>query len=91
MKLVIKERVNLNFKVTLRITGNVYESRDCDMREGGESLFINLRVAGEAGVFGVDPMTLDLVDDNGTYCLNVIHIARVHGSQSVGRYEEINS
>lgn len=52
VKLVIKERVNLNFKVTLRITG-------------GESLFINLRVAGEAGVFGVDPMTLDLVDDNG--------------------------
>lgn len=52
VKLVIKERVNLNFKVTLRITG-------------GESLFINLRVAGEVGVFGVDPMTLDLVDDNG--------------------------
>jgi len=52
VKLVILERVNLNFKVTLRIYG-------------GDSLFINLRVAGEAGVFGVDPMSLDLGDDNG--------------------------
>jgi len=52
VKLVILERVNLNFKITLRI-------------QGGESLFVNLRVAGEAGVFGVDPMTLDLTDDNG--------------------------
>jgi len=52
VKLVILERVNLNFKVTLRI-------------HGGDSLFINLRVAGEAGVFGVDPMSLDLTDDNG--------------------------
>jgi len=46
------ERVNLNFKVTVRIPG-------------GESLFINLRVAGEAGVFGVDPMSLELCDDDG--------------------------
>jgi len=52
VKLVILERVNLNFKITLRI-------------QGGESLFINLRVAGEAGVFGVDPMSLDLIDDIG--------------------------
>jgi len=52
VKLVILERVNLNFKVTVRI-------------QGGESLFINLRVAGEAGVFGVDPMSLELCDDCG--------------------------
>jgi len=52
VKLVILERVNLNFKVTLRISG-------------GESLFINLRVAGEAGVFGVDPMSLELTEDAG--------------------------
>jgi len=52
VKLVILERVNLNFKITVRI-------------QGGESLFINLRVAGEAGVFGVDPMSLELTDDNG--------------------------
>jgi len=51
IKLVIKERVNLNFKITLRI-------------QGGESYFINLRVAGESGVFGVDPMTLEQVDDS---------------------------
>jgi len=52
VKLVILERVNLNFKVTVRI-------------QGGDSLFINLRVAGEAGVFGVDPMKLELIEDGG--------------------------
>lgn len=35
--------------------------------EGGASLFINLRVSGESGVFGVDPMTLDLTDDGGNH------------------------
>jgi len=52
VKLVILERINLNFKVTIRI-------------QGGESLFINLRVAGEAGVYGVDPQSLELCDDGG--------------------------
>jgi len=52
VKLVILGHVNLNFPITLRI-------------EGGESLFINLRVTGEAGVFGVDPTSLDMVEDNG--------------------------
>lgn len=59
VKLVILERVNLSFKVTLRI-------------QGGDSLFINLRVAGEAGVFGVDPMSLELTDDNGFQVPKVI-------------------
>eukprot|EP01119_Soliformovum_irregulare_P005589 TRINITY_DN17335_c0_g1_i1.p1 TRINITY_DN17335_c0_g1~~TRINITY_DN17335_c0_g1_i1.p1 ORF type:complete len:323 (+),score=57.91 TRINITY_DN17335_c0_g1_i1:58-1026(+) len=52
VKLILKERVNLNFKVTIRI-------------QGGDSMFINLRAVGESGVFGVDPMSLEQVDDNG--------------------------
>jgi len=59
VKLVLLERVNLNFKVNVRI-------------QGGESLFINLRVAGETGVFGVDPMSLELTDDNGFQVPKVI-------------------
>jgi len=51
-KLVLLTPAILNFKVTLRI-------------DGGPSLFINLRVSGESGVYGVDPMTLDLTEDNG--------------------------
>lgn len=52
IKLVILNHVNLNFPVTLRV-------------EGGDSLFINLRVAGEAGVFGVEPQSLETTDDDG--------------------------
>jgi len=52
VKLVLVARANLNFKVTVRI-------------QGGAGLFINLRVAGESGVFGVDPSTLEQTDDNG--------------------------
>eukprot|EP01114_Cavostelium_apophysatum_P024083 TRINITY_DN930_c0_g1_i1.p1 TRINITY_DN930_c0_g1~~TRINITY_DN930_c0_g1_i1.p1 ORF type:complete len:322 (+),score=82.98 TRINITY_DN930_c0_g1_i1:132-1097(+) len=51
-KLILLTKVNLNFKITVRV-------------QGGESLFINLRVTGESGVFGVDPMTLEQVDDGG--------------------------
>jgi len=51
-KLTLLGKVNLNFKITLRV-------------QGGESLFLNLRVAGETGVFGIDPSSLDQTDDNG--------------------------
>ena len=51
--------------MTLRIQGGVLNSKFV-YTSGGESLFINLRVAGEAGVFGVDPMSLELTDDNGS-------------------------
>lgn len=50
VKLVLLQKGNLNFKVTLRV-------------EGGASLFINLKVTGEKGVFGVDPHTLPQVED----------------------------
>lgn len=50
--LTLTDRVNLNFPVTIRIAG-------------AESLFLNLRVAGEQGVFGVDPTTLEMVEDSG--------------------------
>jgi len=52
VKLILLAKVNLNFKITLRTAA-------------GESLFLNLRVAGETGVFGVDPSTLEQEDDNG--------------------------
>jgi len=52
VKLVLSSKANLNFKITLRVPG-------------GESLFLNLRVAGEAGVFGVDPTTLEQTEDEG--------------------------
>jgi len=48
----IKERKNLNFKITLRI-------------DGAQSLFINMRVTSENGVFGVDPRELEQVEDGG--------------------------
>lgn len=52
VRLLLIERVNLNFKVTLRI-------------QGGDSLFLNLKVQGEKGVFGVDPLLLPQTDDGG--------------------------
>jgi len=52
VKLILLGKVNLNFKITLRT-------------QGGESLFLNLRVSGESGVFGIDPTLLDQTDDNG--------------------------
>jgi len=33
--------------------------------QGGESLFINLKVAGESGVFGFDPLLLEQTEDEG--------------------------
>jgi len=52
VKFIMNQRTNVNFKVTLRV-------------DGGAGLFINLKVAGETGVFGVDPSTLEMSDDNG--------------------------
>jgi hypothetical protein len=53
VKLVLIQKVNLNFKIPVRV-------------QDGASVFLNLRVTGEAGgVFGADPTTLELVEDNG--------------------------
>jgi len=52
VKFVMNQKTNVNFKITLRI-------------DGGPGLFINLKVAGETGVFGVDPATLEMADDSG--------------------------
>jgi len=59
VKLVLVSKANLNFKITLRT-------------QGGESLFLNLRVSGETGVFGADPMTLEQADDNGYHVPSVL-------------------
>jgi hypothetical protein len=64
-KLVLLTPAILNFKVTLRIDGILISNSKILIISGGPSLFINLRVSGESGVFGVDPMTLDLTEDNG--------------------------
>jgi len=48
----LKDIKNLNFKITLRI-------------DGAQSLFINMKVTSESGVFGVDPRLLDQVEDAG--------------------------
>jgi len=52
VKLVLLTKANLNFKITVKT-------------QTGEAIFINLRVSGETGVFGVDPSTLDTMDDGG--------------------------
>jgi len=52
VKFVMNQKTNVNFKITLRI-------------DGGAGLFINLKVAGETGVFGVDPSTLEMCEDGG--------------------------
>jgi len=52
LKMILMSRANLNFKVTVRTPG-------------GAGLFINLRVSGESGVFGVDPFSIEQEDDNG--------------------------
>lgn len=63
VRLLLTDRVNVNFKITLRI-------------QGGDSLFLNLRVSGEKGVFGVDPMTLEQVDDNGYQVPKVLAVLK---------------
>jgi len=52
VKLILRYAVNINFKVTIRMPD-------------GDSMFINVRVAGATGVFGVDPTTLELTNDGG--------------------------
>jgi len=52
VRLILLAKVNLNFKITLKT-------------QGGESLFLNLRVSGENGAFGIDPNRLEQTDDNG--------------------------
>jgi len=52
LKLILKEKTTLNFMVTLRVIG-------------ADSLFVPLRVSAGSGVFGVDPTTLELAEDNG--------------------------
>ncbi|KAH3762533.1 GTPaseactivating protein gacA [Pelomyxa schiedti] len=49
-KLVIRSKVNQNFKVNLQI-------------EGAGCIFLTARIRCETGVFGVDPTTLDQVQD----------------------------
>ena len=51
LKADVKEKVNLNFKLTVML--------------GTEAHFLNVRVRSVTGVFGTDPTTLDHVEDDG--------------------------
>ncbi|EGC38160.1 hypothetical protein DICPUDRAFT_29142 [Dictyostelium purpureum] len=52
VKLVVNTKINTNHKVVLRI-------------EGGASHFLTVKIRCETGVFGVDPLSLESVDDEG--------------------------
>ncbi|EGG22299.1 RhoGAP domain-containing protein [Cavenderia fasciculata] len=59
VKLVVNQKININHKVTLRL-------------EGGVSLFLTFRIRCEVGVFGIDPHTLELVEDDGYRVPNIL-------------------
>jgi len=52
VKLVVNQKINTNHKVVLKV-------------EGGASHFITVKIRCETGVFGVDPLSLECVDDDG--------------------------
>ncbi|KAK5583011.1 hypothetical protein RB653_004601 [Dictyostelium firmibasis] len=52
VKLMVNQKINTNHKVVLRV-------------EGGASHFLTVKIRCETGVFGVDPNTLEHVDDEG--------------------------
>jgi len=52
VKIVVHNKININHKVTLKI-------------DGGASIILTARIRCETGVFGVDPVSLDLAEDEG--------------------------
>ncbi|KYR01321.1 RhoGAP domain-containing protein [Tieghemostelium lacteum] len=52
VKLIVNQKINTNHKIVLRI-------------EGGASHFLTVKIRCETGVFGVDPTTLECVEDEG--------------------------
>ncbi|GAM29021.1 hypothetical protein SAMD00019534_121970 [Acytostelium subglobosum LB1] len=52
VKLVVLQKINTNHKAVLRV-------------EGGVSHFLTVKIRCETGVFGVDPSTLEQVEDEG--------------------------
>ncbi|EFA79783.1 RhoGAP domain-containing protein [Heterostelium album PN500] len=52
IKLIVNQKINANHKVVLRV-------------EGGVSHFLTVKIRCETGVFGVDPATLEMVEDVG--------------------------
>ncbi len=65
--LQLKGRVNVNFKFAVKIEGSNFITLDRSYSNisDGPSYFVNIRVAGESGVFGVDPKNLPLIEDDG--------------------------
>jgi len=52
VKIIVNSKININHKVTLKI-------------EGGVSIILTARIRCETGVFGVDPTSLELTEDEG--------------------------
>ncbi|GAM26524.1 hypothetical protein SAMD00019534_096990, partial [Acytostelium subglobosum LB1] len=52
VKLIVNQKINANHKAVLRL-------------EGGVSHFLTVKIRCETGVFGVDPVGLDFVEDEG--------------------------
>jgi len=52
VKIVVNTKININHKVTLKI-------------DGGASIILTARIRCETGVFGVDPVSLELEEDDG--------------------------
>jgi len=52
VKIIVNMKININHKVTLKI-------------DGGVSIILTARIRCETGVFGVDPTSLELAEDDG--------------------------
>jgi len=52
VKIIVHNKININHKVTLKI-------------DGGASIILTARIRCETGVFGVDPVGLELAEDEG--------------------------
>jgi len=52
VKIIVNSKININHKVTLKI-------------DGGTSIILTARIRCETGVFGVDPSSLELGEDEG--------------------------
>lgn len=52
VKIVVQSKININHRVTIKL-------------DGGQSVLLTARIRCETGVFGVDPGTLELEEDEG--------------------------
>lgn len=63
VKIVVNTKININHKVTLKI-------------DGGASIILTARIRCETGVFGVDPVSLELEEDDGYKVPSILALMR---------------